>query len=260
MPLMLPIKDIIDEAMGIKSFVFEHILGAKPGQFVMLWIPGFDMKPMSVAFDEGTQFIVTISAVGPFSQKICSMKKGDFVGVMGPFGTHFSMKGENVALVGGGYGTAPLAFLAEERKKKGMESYLIVGARTKDLLLFQERTKIKKIKTYYATNDGSFGFKGFNTELFEELLGREKIDRVMTCGPELMMKRVLDICVAHKIPCEVSIERYMKCGIGICGTCCVDPLGMRMCTEGPIVSGEIAQKVTEFGKYHRDRFGIGHEF
>ena len=74
------------------------------------------------------------------------------------------------------------------------------------------------------------------------------------------MKKVLDICLKHKIPCEVSIERYMKCGIGICGTCCVDPIGIRMCVEGPVVDDKIAKKVFEFGKYHRDKYGIRHSF
>lgn len=259
-PMMLPIKEVIEEARGIKSFIFEHPLHAKPGQFVMLWLPGMDAKPMSVSADNGRTFTVTLSGVGPFSNKMMEMHAGDSVGVMGPFGTHFSMDGKNVAMVGGGYGSGPLTLLAEERKKAGKDSHLIIGARTADLLLFRGRTSKAGITTYYATNDGSFGFHGLSTELLEKVIRENNIDRVMTCGPELMMKKILEICQTHNIPCELSIERYMKCGIGICGTCCVDPLGIRTCVEGPVVSGEVAQQITEFGKYHRDRCGVKHPF
>ena len=69
------------------------------------------------------------------------------------------------------------------------------------------------------------------------------------------MKKVMDICQKHKIPMEASLERYMKCGYGICGSCCVDPNGLRMCKEGPCIDKEIAKKVTEFGLYHRDASG-----
>lgn len=260
LPQMKRIEKIMEEAKGIRSFVFKGDLGSKPGQFVMMWIPGMDAKPMSVSYDDGQKFVITLSGVGPFSKKVYAMKAGEQIGIMGPYGTWFSMKGENVVMVGGGYGSGPLTFLAEERKKVGKESHLIIGARTKDLILFRNRTKKAGIKTYYSTNDGSFGFKGFNTELLEEFVTKNHIDRVLTCGPELMMKRALDICLEHEVPCEVSIERYMKCGIGICGTCCVDPLGIRMCVEGPVVDGETAKKVFEFGKYHRDKYGIKHEF
>ena len=144
-------------------------------------------------------------------------------------------------------------FLAEERKKIGKKSHLMIGARTKDLLLFMERTKKSGIQTYYSTNDGSFGFKGFNTELLEDFLKKNKVDKVVTCGPELMMKKVLDICVERGIPCEVSIERYMKCGFGICGACVMGD--KVVCTDGPIFTGKELSANLEFGKCARLKTG-----
>lgn len=110
-------------------------------------------------------------------------------------------------------------------------------------------------KTMVSTDDGSEGQKGFVTELLHALLQKEKIGKICTCGPEIMMKKVVELSDDFKIPCEISLERYMKCGLGICGQCCVDPLGIRMCTEGPVIKKETAKKITEFGKYRRDASG-----
>ena len=79
-------------------------------------------------------------------------------------------------------------------------------------------------------------------------------------GPEIMEMKVAEICYKNNIPFEVSLERYMKCGFGICGQCCVDPVGWRMCVEGPVIDGEKLKKITEFGKYHRTASGKVEKF
>ncbi|MBT3721730.1 hypothetical protein HN789_06310 [archaeon] len=111
------------------------------------------------------------------------------------------------------------------------------------------------IKRHYCTDDGSFEFSGFTTNKLKEVLNNSNIDIVYTVGPEIMMKKVVEICDEFKVDCQLSLERYMKCGYGICGSCCVDPMGIRMCVEGPCIDKETAKKVTEFGKYHRDGSG-----
>ena len=88
-----------------------------------------------------------------------------------------------------------------------------------------------------------------------KLIKEKKYDCVYTCGPEAMMKKVFDICSRRRIPIQLSLERYLKCGIGICGHCCVDGIGIRMCAEGPVIDGATAKKVTEFGKYKRNAAG-----
>lgn len=260
----LPIKKIANETDSVKTFYFQQALGSKPGQFVMLWIPGLDQKPFSVAFDDGQTFGLTIFKRGPLTEKLFSLNTGDRVGIAGPYGTSFSVKpSTHYVMVAGGYGAAPLGFLAE--KLIGLPDVkidFIAGARSDKHLFFEERlSKISNLKLHLATDDGSVGRKGYVTDLLTPLLMEEgqgvvsDKSLVVTCGPELMEKKVLDICNQNNIECEVSIERYMKCGVGVCGQCAIDPLGICMCTHGPVVSKELANQLTEFGSYHRDKTG-----
>jgi dihydroorotate dehydrogenase electron transfer subunit len=273
-PQFLPITKIVDETSQVKTFYFSYELKSKPGQFVMLWIPGLDQKPFSVGYDNGTQFGLTIFNRGPLTKKLFEMNVGDRVGITGPYGTAFSIKpNTHYIMVAGGYGAAPLGFLAEELaaypplSKRGQGELPVpavtidfcVGARDKDNLLFEKRIeKLSGVTIHVATDDGSKGHKGYVTDLLPDLIknynGNKKI-LLVTCGPELMEKKVLDAANNFNVDAEISIERYMKCGVGICGQCCIDPLGIRMCMEGPVVSKEIANKLTEFGKYHRDKSG-----
>jgi len=249
------IVKVVDEAKDIKTFYFEGKLDARPGQFVMLYLPGLNERPFSVYVDSG-HFALTIAKLGEFTTKLYEMKVGEKLAYYGPFGKPFEIKGKHMVLVGGGYGSAPLTFLAKEALKKGIKSELIIGARTKDLLLYINKEYPKEIVRHYCTDDGSFGFKGFVTAKLTELLRNNKsIDMIYTVGPELMMKKVVEISDDFNVGCQISLERYMKCGFGICGTCCVDPDGLRMCKEGPCIDKELAKKVSEFGEYHRDASG-----
>ena len=254
--VQLKVAEVEKEGECAATLYFDSPLNAKPGQFVMLWVPGAGQKPMSVSYQNEKRFGLTLSPVGPFSKKAVTLKKGAPVGILGPYGTHFTLpKKGPVALVGGGYGSAPLAFLAEEALKKKVKVYFIEGARTKSCLLFLERMKKAGAELTVSTDDGSFGKKGFATELLRELLQKEKIPKIFTCGPEIMMKKVLEAADEFNVDCELSMERYMKCGFGVCGQCAVDPLGIRICKEGPVLPKEIVRKIAEFGKYHRDSAG-----
>lgn len=250
----------------VRTFVLPLSIGAQPGQFVNLWIPRVNEKPFSVALDDGKNLHLAIAEVGPFTQKLFTLKVGDKVGVRGPYGTTFAAKPRSrVVLVGGGYGAAPLYFFAREVVKKGCSVDFIVGARRKDLLLYTDRIKkLSHTRLHIATDDGSVGHKGYNTQILERLIGAKKraFDLICTVGPEVMMKRVSDLAFAAKIPAQISVERYMKCGFGICGNCCTDgdagactPAGWRMCTEGTVVDNVFVRKMTDFGKYHRGSEG-----
>lgn len=250
-PTVLPIVDIKDEAKDIRTFFFDYHIEAKPGQFIMLWIPRVNQKPFGVSYLAKERFGVTVCKVGGFTDKLFELDVGDLVGIQGPYGKPFDTRGTNVALVAGGYGTAPLAFLAETLAAMGKKVHLIIGAKSKELLTFQDRFP----KATFCTDDGTCGLKGFTTEALTSLMAREKIDMVYSCGPEIMMKRVLDICDKHGIDCQLSLERYMKCGFGVCGQCCVDPIGLCVCKDGPVFDKEIVKKITEFGRYKRDGTG-----
>lgn len=250
-PTMLEIKEIKDEAKDFKTFIFKHDLKATPGQFIMLWLPDIDEKPFSISQQDEKEFGVTILKVGKFTEELFKLKEGDKVGIRGPYGHGFTLKKGNTVLVGGGCGVAPLGLLADELKKLGSNINFITGARCKDSLIFQDRLENAKITTLPATDDGSFGFKGFTTQLLEDFLSKNKVEIVYSCGPEIMMKFIIDICEKNNIPCEVSLERFMKCGIGVCGHCCMDNSGALACKDGPVFSGKTAKDMTEFGNYRR---------
>lgn len=254
-PQILKIKKIVDEAKDFKTFIFGYKLNAKPGQFVMVWLPRVDEKPFSVSFQDSKTFGITIFKIGRFTEQLFKLKKGDKLGIRGPYGNSFSFRGKNIVLVGGGCGGAPLGFLADELKKRKKNVNFIIGAKCKDSLLFLNRMKFAKIKTYTTTDDGSYGFKGFTTYFLRNFLEENIVDFVYSCGPEIMMKTVVNICEEFNIPCELSLERYMKCGIGVCGQCAMDYSGVRVCKEGPVFPANVLKKIHEFGKYRRGKSG-----
>lgn len=257
---ILEIKKIIKENPTTNTYVFSYFLDAKPGQFLMMWIPGFDEKPMSVAFADEKEFWVTVCKVGPFSEALHGLKVGDKVGVRGPLGTNYNFrKGDHIALVAGGYGAAPMYFVAHEAVKAGCKVEFLIGARNEDLLLYTQKILgLGGVNLHISTNDGSVGFKGFVTVLLENLLKEGKIDLVFTCGPEVMMKAVGDVCEKFKAKAYMSMEKYMKCGIGVCGQCAIDDSGELVCKQGPVMSWDYLKKLPEMGAYHRDAQGKKH--
>lgn len=259
---ILPIKKIIKENEVTNTYVFEYPLGSKPGQFVMFWLPGVEEKPMSIAFDDGKEFWLTICKVGPATEELFELKVGDLVGIRGPLGTHYKFgAGSRLALVAGGYGAAPMYFVAVEALKVGCGVDFLIGARSKDLLLYTQKILgLGDINLHISTNDGSAGFKGFVTQLLESLLAKKKIDYVFSCGPEVMMKAVGDVCERAGVKAFMSMEKYMKCGIGVCGQCALDDCGDLVCVKGPVMSWDYLRKLPEMGKYHRDAQGKKHYF
>lgn len=258
-PQVYEIQDFWEEAENIRTFVFSGTLHARPGQFCMLWIPGVDEKPFSIARDYDGEIWLTICKVGPATEKLFEQKKGDKIGLRGAFGHGFSVapfqslqkrEQPKVVLVGGGYGTAPLHFTGKRHQEQKSEVTMIIGARTKKLLIWKDFAKASGFRTLVATNDGSEGHEGFTTHILEDLLTNEKVDLVQTCGPEKMMKVIAQMCIEKKVACEVSVERYMKCGFGICGQC-VTETGEKMCQCGPVVSAKKALSFSDFGEFHR---------
>jgi len=247
-PKILEINKIIDEAKDHKSFFFRHSLNAKPGQFIMVWIPGMDEKPMAVSYQKKNEFAFTCHEVGKFTHALFNLKKGDKVGIRGPYGNCFSAK-NNACVVGGGIGMAPLSTLIEKIKNP----LIINGARSKDQLLYKKRFKNKNM--IVATDDGTCGKKCFTTDILKELLKnkKHKIKIVYTCGPEIMMKKILDICNKYKIEYEASLERFMGCGFGVCGKCMIND--KIICIDGPIFNSKQLSKMSEFGSYARLKSG-----
>ncbi len=259
-PETVEITRVLDEAEGLKTVFIKSSIKPKPGQFVMLWIPGVDEKPFAVSYidEREKEAGITVAAVGNFSKKLISMRPGEKIGIRGPYGTSYTLeKGlKKIVMVAGGCGSASLALLAEEAIRRNIKVRFITGAKCQSRLLHTGRLKnlIGSDNLIITTDDGSEGLKGFATDALRQLLRKEKIDKVFACGPEKMLKAVVEIGIAERIKGEISAERWFKCGgIGLCGHCCIDPIGIRLCVEGPVIDFETASKITEFGNYHRTK-------
>ncbi|NYZ76964.1 dihydroorotate dehydrogenase electron transfer subunit [Candidatus Micrarchaeota archaeon] len=244
------IANVIRENDNITTYELDCTLDAAPGQFIMLWLPGVGERPMGIA--DSSPLTITVAHLGEFTNAMRKLKKGDRISFRGPLGNGFTLpkKDEKVLISGGGTGMAPLYFLAKTAKKEGAEVIVVFGARSKSLLFYQERLKKAANKLIITTDDGSAGTKG---TVMAGIEAAGKPDRVYACGPEKMMAAVVKWAAAKKIPCEASLERYMKCGLGVCGSCMLG--GYRVCADGPVFSGEILLKEPEFGSAKRDASG-----
>ncbi|MFH1222616.1 MAG: dihydroorotate dehydrogenase electron transfer subunit [Candidatus Micrarchaeota archaeon] len=244
------IANVIKETDNVTTYELDCKLNATPGQFIMLWMPGIGERPMGVA--DCNPLMLTVAHLGEFTNAMRSLKKGDRISFRGPFGRGFTLpkKGEKVLLIGGGTGMAPLHFLAKAAKVEGAKVTIVFGARTKTHLFYGKRLEMISQKVILTTDDGSEGVKG-NTLVGMQATG--KADRIYTCGPEKMMAAVVKAAIAAKTPCEASLERYMKCGLGVCGSCMIGRY--RVCADGPVFNGEMLLKEPEFGSSKRDASG-----
>lgn len=236
------ITEVVDETPTIKTFFFDRSLESIPGQFIMVWIRGVDEIPMALSYDNA----ITVQKVGAATSALFDFRAGDSVGIRGPFGKGFDVREGNILLIAGGVGAAPVAPLAEKASSSGLDVTTLLGAKTKEELVFKKRF-LAAGQLNIATDDGTEGLHGYVTDLIEE---PEKYDMIYCCGPEIMMKKVLDKVPADKA--RFSLHRYIKCGLGICGACCVD--GLRVCRDGPVFSGDVLKR-TEFGVYRRNECG-----
>ncbi len=240
--IMLEVAKKETESPEYATLYFDYPIAFKPGQFVMLWIPGLDEKPYTISHHSKDRFAITIEAKGLFSQKAITLDKGDLIGVRGPFGNGFDIvPGKKIAVIAGGCGMAPLATLVEQLND---DICFIHGARSKKYLLYPDRFKQKR---QFCTDDGSSGHHGFVTDLLKKELENGQIfDQVYTCGPEIMMYNVFKICEQHKISCQVSLERYMRCGFGVCGACvCGDQV---VCKDGPVFESDELRNIKDFNQ------------
>ncbi|MDH4138456.1 MAG: dihydroorotate dehydrogenase electron transfer subunit, partial [Anaerolineae bacterium] len=150
----------------------------------------------------------------------------------GPLGQGFELRGERILLIGGGYGVAPLAFLAQRAIGTGRQVIAVIGARSRADLLFPQRLAKLGCSVVLATEDGSAGVRGLATDVAESFLERREVDAVYACGPEAMLDRVLELCRGSGLFCQLSLEKYMRCGLGVCGSCQKE--GMLICRDGPV--------------------------
>ena len=253
---------------------------AAPGHYVLTFDAGHQMAAsvtpgqfLGVAMDTGgTQFLrrpfsfysadpqtghasILFSVYGASTALMAKLTPGDTLDIIGPLGgksfTPDARSGAHHVMVGGGYGIPPLAFLSRRLRATNPHSYvtLINGARTADFLVGTEGLEEIGVHLHETTNDGSRGTQGLVTAVLQEILearAEHAPVHVYTCGPTPMMQAVAKMAMEYHVPCQVSMEVFMPCGVGICMGCAVertDGVFARGCTDGPVFEArEVAWK------------------
>lgn len=233
---------VLVENARTRTLLFKGRLeNAQPGQFVMAWLPEIGEKPFSVA--SAIPLALTISDAGPVSHALNSLEAGDKVWIRGPFGQGYRLTGERHLLVGGGYGAAPLAFLAKAALQKGQQVSVCLGAKSEAELLMTRRLEGMGVLLRVATEDGSRGSMGLVTKIVEEAIPEDQPDTLYACGPTGMLMALADLCRQRRLPCQLSFEGLMRCGVGLCGACeLAEDLCVRLglgggwlaCHDGPV--------------------------
>jgi dihydroorotate dehydrogenase electron transfer subunit len=224
----LKIEKVVKHAKNIATLFFNGKLRSYPGQFIMLNVFGYEEIPLSMSSPCST----TIKAVGETTEALVNIPAGSLIGIRGPMGRPFSPTNGEALLVAGGIGVAPLFYLHDYLLKKGIEVHVLYGAKTAEELVWLDRFKSFEV----ATDDGSAGLHGSVVELLKEKK-IEEFSKIYCCGPEIMLRELYKhfkkLNILSKV--EFSLERYMRCGIGLCGSCVLEN-GSRVCVEGPVFS------------------------
>lgn len=223
---------------------------SKPGQIVTIkcgdGTDAFLRRPISICSvdrEKGTINIV-IQIRGKGTKILSYLKEGDEIDILGPLGQGFTMnpKHKKIIVVGGGIGIFPLLQLLKEHPAESKKA--ILGFRNKSLVILEDEFKENCNELLIATDDGSYGEKGFVTDILKREVEKEHPDLVFFCGPIVMMKAGVNLLKQYDIPCEVSMEQRMGCGIGACLVCvCKTKKGddwnyTQVCKSGPVFSGD----------------------
>ena len=242
------ISDVVEECYDTKTFRFDWDAEVRPGQFIMIWVPGIDEIPMSVSGIDGGSKSITVKAIGEATRKIHELKVGDPLRIRGPFGNGFDLDCGEMLIIGGGVGTAAIMPAV---KATGADT--IIAARSDRDVIMDRMASDAARNVWIATDDGSRGFHGNAVQLMKEKAAEKHYDCILACGPEVMLFFTYKACEELGLRCQLSLERYMKCGAGVCGCCVMDD--SRVCRDGPVFDNEKIAKLTEFGVSKRDECG-----
>lgn len=230
---------------GIYEFWIEHSgipKYSRPGQFLILKINEHGERiPLTIAGTKNGAVRIIVKCAGKTTYQLAKMEPGDeILDVLGPLGNPSEIENcGNVIVIGGGVGAAPLLPITVALKNAGNSIISIIGAANKENLIMVDEFQEVVDEMIITTNDGSFGKKGLVTEALEELLEKEKIDRIWAIGPMVMMKFVALMAKKYEIPVWVSLNPIMVDGTGMCGACRVEIDGKMKfaCVDGPEFDG-----------------------
>ena len=241
---------------------------ARAGQFLIVRIgEGDERIPLTIADNDPEKGTVTIviQALGHSTKQIVALRPGDgLADVVGPLGQASEIeKYGTVVIVGGGVGIAPIYTIARDLKKAGNRVIAIIGAKSKDLLFWQDKLAAAVDEVRIATDDGSVGHKGFVTDLLAEACDKDEVDIVWAIGPMIMMYNCVKVTKARGIRSVVSMNPIMIDGTGMCGGCRVR-VGNETkfaCVDGPEFDGDLIDfdLAMKRARFMRDKENIANE-
>lgn len=216
------------------------VRNARAGQFIIFRAEeNGERVPLTIADvnKETGALTLVFMAVGYSTKKLAELNVGDeLVDLVGPLGkpTHIENYGTAICIAGG-YGAAPCYLIAKALKDAGNKVYMIMGARTKDLIFWQDKMKDACTELFITTDDGSLGIKGFGTAVMKDIMDREKVDYAIAVGPMPMMRAVAELTRGTGIKTEASMNPIMVDGTGMCGACRLTVGGQTKfaCVDGP---------------------------
>jgi dihydroorotate dehydrogenase electron transfer subunit len=253
------------EVLGVKRWGAYHSItlvapeiadDARPGQFVEIAVPSgrefllrrpFSIHQASRKGGWAGTLEIALVPVGPGTRWLTDIEAHDFLDVVGPLGRPFPYPTQpnSCLLIGGGYGAAPLYFLAQELRSRGKRVDMIIGARDQERVFKAVEAKRLSVQVTITTEDGSLGERGRVTDVLPGMVTRCDTEVVYACGPNPMLRAVAEYCSEQGLPTQVAVEELMACGMGVCWTCVVpvirrDGTGwdyLLACVDGPVFSG-----------------------
>jgi possible dihydroorotate dehydrogenase electron transfer subunit len=218
---------------------------ALPGQFIILRLDEKGERvPFTISSTDEKNVTIIVQIVGRTTMRMDKLKAGDgFLDFVGPLGRPTkldNLKEKNVCVVGGGLGTAIAYPQAKYLHDIGANVDVITGFKSKDLILLENELKEKSDNLYISTDDGSYGYHGFVTEILQDNIDKgKKYDHILAIGPIIMMKNVVEVARPYKIPITVSMNSTMVDGTGMCGCCRISVDGKMKfaCIDGPDFDG-----------------------
>ena len=248
-------KEFLKEDICCMTVLSKEIANsAKPGQFLDIRVTDniepLLRRPISIYnTDEKrgeVEFIFQIKGKG--TKLLAERREGELLDVIGPLGNGtFKFEGyKNIAIIGGGIGIFPLKELSKKAKDAGVNSKIYIGFRNKELVILEDEFRRACNELIITTDDGSYGKKGFAINFLKEDLKKNKPDCIYACGPLPMIKAVQTLAKEEKIPCQISLEERMACGIGVCLGCAVKEVNKdnnykHICKNGPVFDATMVE-------------------
>ncbi len=238
-----------EDVRAITLFAPSLVRDSQPGQFIHVRVTEqyhpLLRRPISICDIDHEQQTMTLvyRIIGEGTRLLAAVEPGGLLDCMGPLGNGFILQGNRPLLVGGGMGVAPLVYLARMLCPQPVE--VLLGARSKQEMFWPELFAAVCKNIHITTDDGSLGTRGNTIDVLPQLIQTGNYDMIYTCGPNPMMRGVVEQAQKYDIPCQISLEKHMACGVGACLSCTCgasDGKRRKVCTDGPVFwAGEVTE-------------------